>query len=326
MPVQELEKGQYVPERQPSVQQLTYFLASVQHGSFAAAAQSLYIAQPSLSDQIRRLEAVLGVRLFTRTNRRLQLTDAGRMVVPWAQRVLADLDELTSAVRDIRELAGGTVAFGTFSSAHLYLLPALTAEFHVRYPDVQIRVQGLNSSEVAAAVRAGSLEAGLVQLPIDDQGLWVSAPVLTDTVVYVSADPARTTSPVTVEQLCRAPLILSEAHWAHDDPLRRTLTERAQRAGIALDPAFEVEFQTAAVEMAAEGVGDALVSYLVTQWRGYPSGLHWASLDPALEEHFAFVTRRSGALSPATRAFMALAEQHIRALQDLADAGRGYSV
>jgi len=258
MPVQELEKGQYVPARQPSVQQLTYFLASVQHGSFAAAAQSLYIAQPSLSDQIRRLEAVLGVRLFTRTNRRLQLTDAGRMVVPWAQRVLADLDELTSAVRDIRELAGGTVAFGTFSSAHLYLLPALTAEFHVRHPDVQIRVQGLNSSEVAAAVRAGSLEAGLVQLPIDDQGLWVSAPVLTDTVVYVSADPARTTSPVTVEQLCRAPLILSEAHWAHDDPLRRTLTERAQRAGVALDPAFEVEFQTAAVEMAAEGVGDAL--------------------------------------------------------------------
>ena len=99
-----------------------------------------------------------------------------------------------------------------------------------------------------------------------------------------------------------SPLILSEAHWAHDDPLRRTLTERAQRAGVALDPAFEVEFQTAAVEMAAEGVGDALVSYLVTQWRGYPSGLHWASLDPALEEHFAFVTRRSGALSPATRA------------------------
>ena len=243
-----------MPERQPSVQQLTYFLASVQHGSFAAAAQSLYIAQPSLSDQIRRLEAVLGVRLFARTNRRLQLTDAGRMVVPWAQRVLADLDELTSAVRDIRDLAGGTVAFGTFSSAHLYLLPALTADFHAQHPDVQIRVQGLNSSEVAGAVRAGSLEAGLVSLPIDDQGLWVGAPVLTDTVVYVSADPARTTVPVTVEErMCRAPLILSEARWAHDDPLRRTLTERAQRAGVTLDPAFEVEFQTAAVDVAAPG-------------------------------------------------------------------------
>lgn len=75
-----------MPERQPSLQQLTYFLPSVEHGSFAAAAQRLYIAQASLSDQIRRLEVVLGVRLFTRTNRRLQLTDAGRMVVPWARR------------------------------------------------------------------------------------------------------------------------------------------------------------------------------------------------------------------------------------------------
>ena len=137
--------------------------------------------------------------------------------------------------------------------------------------------------------------------------------MLTDTVVYVSADPARATSPVTVERLCRAPLILSEARWARDDPLRRTLTERAQRAGVTLDPTFEVEFQTAAVELAAQGVGDALVSYLVTQWQGYPEGLHWAPLDPVLEEHFAFVTRRGGALSPATRAFMALAEQHIRA-------------
>lgn len=302
-------------ERQPSVQQLTYFLASVEHGSFAEAAHSLYIAQPSLSEQIRRLEALLGVRLFTRTNRRLQLTDAGRMVVPWAQRVLADLDELTGAVRDIRDLTGGQVAFGTFSSAHLYLLPQLTADFHARHPSVRVRVQGLNSSEVATAVRRGELEAGLVQLPIDDHGLSVSAPVLTDTVVYVSADPARTMTPVTVEELCRAPLILSEARWAQDDPLRRTLTERAQRAGVTLDPPIEVEFSTAAFELAAQGVGDALVSSLVTRWAGYPSRLHWTPLDPVLEEHFAFVTRRGGALSPATRAFMTLAEQHIRALQ-----------
>ena len=311
-----------MPNGQPTVQQLVYFLASVEQKSFAAAAQSLYIAQPSLSDQIKRLENTLGVVLFTRTNRTLQLTDAGRMLVPWAGKVLTDVRELSAAVRDVRQLAGGTVAFGTFSSAHLYLLPALAAEFHRLYPGVLIRVLGLNSAEVADAIRAGDLEAGLVQLPIDDRGLWVSAPVLTDTVVYVSADPSHTARPMTVEQLAEAPLILSEARWAKDDPLRRTLTERAQRAGVTLRPTFEVEFQTAAVEMAAHGVGDSLVSYLVTQWQGYPRQLHWAPLQPAFDEHFALVTRQSGSLSPATRAFMALAEQHIRALQVVADAGR----
>jgi hypothetical protein len=91
MPVQELEKGQYVPERQPSVQQLTYFLASVQHGSFAAAAQSLYIAQPSLSDQIRRLEAVLGVRPSlpaARAHRRVPLRSALGLARPGSRGAL----------------------------------------------------------------------------------------------------------------------------------------------------------------------------------------------------------------------------------------------
>jgi DNA-binding transcriptional LysR family regulator len=308
----------------PTVQQLLYFLAAVEHRSFAAAAQALYLAQPSLSDQVRRLETTLGVTLFARTNRQLQVTDAGRMLVPWAEKVLRDVDDLTAAVRDVRELAGGTVSFGTFSSAHLYLLPALTAEFGRQHPDVSIRVQGLNSSEVADAVRDGDLEAGLVQLPIDDRGLRVGPPVLTDTVVYVSAEPTRASRPVDVEELSRRRrrLILSEARWTRDDPLRRSLTGRAQQAGVTLHASVEVEFQTAAVELAAYGVGDSLVSYLVTQWTGFPKTLHWVHLDPVFEEHFAFVTRPSGALSPATHAFMDLAEQHIRALQTTADAGR----
>ena len=91
MPMEQFEKGQYVPERQPSVQQLAYFLASVQHGSLAAAAQSLYIAQPSRSDQIRRLEAGLGVRLFTRTKRRAILTDSVQFATQWAHRAPANV-------------------------------------------------------------------------------------------------------------------------------------------------------------------------------------------------------------------------------------------
>ncbi len=235
--------------------------------------------------------------LFTRTNRTLQLTDAGRMLVPWAEKVLTDVRELSAAVRDVRQLAGGTVAFGTFSSAHLYLLPALASEFHGLYPGVLIRVLGLNSAEVADAIRAGDLEAGLVQLPIDDRGLWVSAPVLTDTVVYVSADPSHTNRPMTIEELAEAPLILSEARWAKDDPLRRALTERAQRAGVTLRPTFEVEFQTAAArDGRARGRRLSPARYLVTQWQGYPRQLHWSPLEPAFYEHFALITRQSGSL------------------------------
>ena len=76
-----------------TLQQLRYFLAAADHGSFSAAAESLLMAQPSLSEQIRRLEAELGVALFARAGRRLALTEAGRMLRPHAERTLAAAEE-----------------------------------------------------------------------------------------------------------------------------------------------------------------------------------------------------------------------------------------
>jgi DNA-binding transcriptional LysR family regulator len=299
----------------PTVQQLRYFLSAAQEGTLSAAAVAERIAQPSLSEQIRRLESALGVQLFTRTNRRLQLTEAGRLLLPHAQQAVAGIDELTDVIRQVRNLEGGTVSFGTFNSAHLYLLTELIRDFQAQHPKVKIRVVGLNSSEVADSVRDGDLEAGIVQLPVDDRGLAVSKPVLTDEVVYVSAEPSRLREPVTVELLAERPLILSEARWSNSDPLRISLTARAQQAGVSITPIAEVEFQTHAVELAARGVGDSLVSYFVGQPMFERQTLGWVSLEPRVDEHFAFITRENGALSPATRAFMMLAAEHIAVLR-----------
>lgn len=308
----------------PSLRQLEYFLASVEHGSFAAAATHLHIAQPSLSDQIKRLERIVGGSLFVRTNRSLQLTDMGRQLIPMAQSTLRSADALVERVRDLRTLAGGKVSFGTFSSAHLYLLIPVTSEFNLRHPDVEVRVVGLNSSDVATMVRDGELEAGLVQLPVDGRGLEVGPSVLVDTVVYASVDPERTTRPVTIEQLAASRLILSEARYGETDPFRRRVSELAREAGLVVEPFIEVEFQTAALELAASGVGDTLVSYVLTQLPRFTGLVSWAPLEPVLEERFAIITRAGGSLSPATRAFMSLARKHLSALQVTADSWRDY--
>src|SRR5919205_2066157 len=183
-----------------TLQQLTYFLAAAEHGSFSAAADALHMAQPSLSEQIRRLEAELGVPLFARAGRGLTLTEAGRLLRPHAQRTLADAEEAAASVREVRDLAGGTVAFGTFGSAHHYLLGGLVQEFRSRHPNVRVRVLGQNSAEVADAVRDGRLEAGLVVLPVDDRGLDVR-PAMREEELYVSSDPARVLEPMTAERL-----------------------------------------------------------------------------------------------------------------------------
>jgi DNA-binding transcriptional LysR family regulator len=272
------------------------------------------MAQPSLSEQIRRLEAELGVALFVRVGRGLSLTEAGRLLRPHAERTLAEAREAAASVREVRDLTGGTVAFGTFGSAHHYLLAGLIGYFRARHPTVRVRAVGQNSAEVAEGVREGVLEAGLVALPVDDRGLDVR-PAMREELHYVSADPARTAEPMTIERLASAPLILYDARWGADDPTRRQLRERAQEAGVQLEPEIEVEYVTAALELAARGLGDTVTSPQLVRSRGFARRLAGVPFDPPLYDTFAFITRRSSHLSPATREFMRLAEKRVDALQ-----------
>jgi DNA-binding transcriptional LysR family regulator len=291
-------------------QQLQYFLAAVQHGSFSAAAESLHLAQPSLSEQIRRLEAELGSPLFARGGRGLELTEAGLRLRPHAERVLAAADEARDSVLEVSQMIGGTLSFGTFGNAPYYLLSDLVQDFKARHPDVHLRLTGLNSSTVADAVREGRLEAGLIVLPIDDRGLEVT-PVCRDEIVFMSRDPERLAQPMTIARLVEAPLILYDARYGWDDPTRRQLLERAQEAGVTLEPDIEVEYVEAALELCARGLGDTVAARAIGVGRGFARRVGTVSFDPPLFDAFAFIHRRNAYLSPATRAFIRLAEKRI---------------
>jgi DNA-binding transcriptional LysR family regulator len=272
------------------------------------------MAQPSLSDQIRRLEAELGVALFARVGRGIALTEAGRLLRPHAERTVASAREAAESVQEVRDLSGGTVAFGTFGSAHHYLLIGLIQDFRTRHPNVRVRAIGQNSSEVADGVRDGQLEAGLVALPVDDRGLDVR-PAMREELFYLSADPSRARDPMTIERLAAAPLILYDARWGADDPMRRQLRERAQQAGVTLEPQIEVEYVTAALDLCARGLGDTVSSRAMVRSRSLERKLTAVSFDPPLHDTFAFITRRNAHLSPAAREFMALAERRVLDLE-----------
>ena len=97
------------------------------------------------------------------------------------------------------------------------------------------------------------------------------------------------------------------------DPTRRQLRERAQAAGVTIEPQIEVEYLTAALDLAVRGLGDTVATQSTLTGRGY-TRLGTASFDPPIYETFAFITRRNAHLSPATRAFMKLAERRVQAL------------
>jgi DNA-binding transcriptional LysR family regulator len=298
-----------------NLQQLAYFREAVERQSFSAAAKALRLAQPSLSEQIRRLEGELGVPLFVRVGRGVVPTEAGRALLPHAERVLAEVEAAREAVRGVRDVRAGTASFGTFSTAVYYLLADLAEAFTERYPGVRLRIVGLNSSAVADDVRAGRLEAGLVVLPVEADGL-VIRPALRDEVLYVSSLAHRVRRPVSTRELARRPLILTDASHASDDPTRLQLASRAQEEGVTIEPIVEVEYLSAALELAARGVGDVLVPSVVTTNRRFPPGLHHVRFAERIYDTFAFVTRRGGTLSPATAALLELAEGLLRDLGD----------
>jgi DNA-binding transcriptional LysR family regulator len=298
-----------------TLQQLQYFLAAFRHGSFSAAAEELHMAQPSLSDQVRRLEAELGVRLFHRVGRGLTPTEAGNALRPHAERTLDDAEAARESVVAVRELRGGTATFGTWGTARYYPGVELVAEFRRRHPTVRVRVVGQNSSEVVEAVRTGELEAGMIALPIDDRGLDVQ-PIMRDEIVYVSAEPARVRRPVTIEALAEAPLILPDASWGTEDPTRRQLAELAQRVGVSIQPEIDVEDVEAAIELAARGLGDTIVArgILLAMGRRVPKRLGWVPFDEPIYDTFAFIARTNAPLSPASREFLSLARERLSEL------------
>lgn len=280
-----------------TLQQLRYFLAACSHGSFAGAADALYIAQPSLADQVRRLEQELGARLFIRTSRGLELTEAGNRLRFGAQRVLAEVEASIAAVRETVELRSGTASLGTANLAPRYLIKEVMTAFLARYPDVTVRVVGQQSHEVIERVRDGELEAGLVSLPVEEPTLTVE-PIVSDEVLYTAWAGPDMTEPMTIERLAETRLIAYTAALGWRDPIRRQLAARARDADIALEASIEVEQLDSALELAREGLGGTYIPRVIAMARP-DAALATVPFDPPLYDTFAIIHRREHELSRA---------------------------
>lgn len=301
--------------------QLRAFLESARHGSFTAAARVLGLSQASISELIRRLEDEHDVQLFIRGRRRLVLTAAGQELMAHAESAVTAADNAGLALRAVQALRGGVATFGVLRNADYYLLSGLVQKFNEAYPSVRVRLIGLNSADVAAAVADGDLEAGIVVLPIEAEGLRVT-PWARDEVLYVSSDPERTKAPVGIAALAEARLVLYDAHAGWRDPTRRQLAERAQIAGLQINPWIEVEQVETALNLVERGVGDTIVSRAVLASHGRPSGLRSAPIDPPLYDTIAFIRREAVPLSSATQELARLARAMLRENDVIRSLGR----
>ncbi len=304
-----------------SLQQLRCFCATVELGSFTAAAEVLRVSQPAVAEQVRKLEQALGADLFVRAGRGVVATEAGRAFAEHAARSLRAVEDAADSVGRLTALRGGTVALGIFGEPSAWRMDELAGAFLRRHPDVSLRLVGRNSSAIAERVRRGELEAGVVLLPIDDDTLDVR-PIVRDEILYVSASAARTRRPATVEQLAETPLVFYDAESADKDPIRRQLAERAQSLGVRLRPRIEVELKDIALRLVADGMGDTYLPSAYTHAPYFPEGLSTASFSPPLYDTFAIITRPGARLSAGVRELLADLEEHMRAVAAALDRTR----
>jgi LysR family hydrogen peroxide-inducible transcriptional activator len=148
------------------VHQLRYFCAVARHGTFTRASQVEHVAQPSLSQQILKLEAELGARLFDRLPRSAKLTVFGKAFLPRAERILRDLEAARTELRDMSRNEKGEVVVGIIPTIAAYLLPRLLNDFTLRHPLITIKIIEDITPALLQRLHQGTIDVAVVALPI----------------------------------------------------------------------------------------------------------------------------------------------------------------
>ncbi len=148
------------------VHQLRYFCAVARHGTFTRASEAEHVAQPSLSQQVLKLEAELGARLFDRLPRSAKLTVFGKAFLPKAERILRQLEEAKTELRDMSDNENGEVGMGIIPTIAAYLLPRLLSEVPMRHPLISVKIFEDITPALLHRLHEGTIDIVVAALPI----------------------------------------------------------------------------------------------------------------------------------------------------------------
>lgn len=270
---------------------LVIFQTVLQEGGITAAARRLNRVQSNITTRIKQLEDSLGVALFERDGRGVRPTAAAQVLAGYGERLLALADEARNAVRS--DHPSGTLRLGAMENTAAVRLPPLLANFHQRYPQVQLELRTGPTASMVTAVLAGELDCALVCGPVTDARL-ESLPFCQENLLLISALGARVGPQ-------HGPLTLLA--FDHGCAYRQRLERWLQESGCVVGRLVELDSYHAMISCAASGMGIALVpEALLAQT---PAAGHVARhpLPPHLAQADTVFVRRKGVRMPAIDAF-----------------------
>jgi DNA-binding transcriptional LysR family regulator len=256
-------------DRAIELRHLRYFTVLARELHFGRAAGRLGIAQPPLSQQIRRLEEVLGTRLLERTSRRVQLTDAGRAFQAEAERVLAGLDNAVEAARRAGRGESGDLCVAFAATVMFMALPAMIREFRSRFPRVHLDLREMPTGPQLEALRDGNIDIGFVREPRPDPVLEILTVMREPLRIAVNrSHPLAARPTLAVRDLAEEPFVLFPADLAPG--LHAQVMGLCRSAGFSPRVVEESRELYTSVSLVEAGVGVSILPASVEKlgWRG----------------------------------------------------------
>lgn len=279
---------------------LRVFAAVARQLSYSRAAEQLYISQPAVSRHVQELERVVGAQVFDRKGRGVSLTDAGRRVFEYAQRVMDLTDELDLAVRELEDISKGHLRLVASSTLGIYVLPAFLGVFRRRFPEVEVSLRVSNSQSAASAMLEGGFHLAFVSMEIDAPGLQRQTLGTDELVVAAAPDHPFTRRLIMPQELCDETILLREV----GSGTRRCFEVEMERLGVKPRRVLEMGSTEAIRRGIASGLGLSAIPR-----RSLPEGEAVGSLGLVgvegmdLRRPLGMLTRKGTRLPPAALAF-----------------------
>lgn len=288
------------------IHQLRYFCALARTGSFTRAAVEEGVAQPTLSQQITKLEQTLGARLFDRLSRAVRLTDYGRTLLPKAQTILREVNEARLSLESLRRGVGGHLSVGCIPTITPDFLAPRLSRFTASFPEVELRLVEETTPKLVQLLQAGELDLALVGLPINSPEM-ICAELFREPIWVAVGKTHRLAhrAEVHVPDLRGEKiLLLKEGHCFRGDALKI-----CRRARTPMSALFETDQFASIFPLVAAGLGIALVPEMAAR---NAAGCLMLPLHPQAWRRVGYIRVRRHEAGAAQSAFVKWLREEVR--------------
>ena len=276
--------------------------------NFTKAAEELHMTQPAVTFQIRQLEEQFNTRLFDRTHNKVSLTDVGKQVYAYSDRILKLYEDMTRSITEMTGDVSGSVTLGASTTIAEYMLPLLIGEFKTKFPEVMINLRESNTEDIVTMVENNDIDLGIVEGSVNNKNLVVEECKMDHLVVIMPNDHVLAGErKLRVEDFVSYPFISRE----HGSGTQEVITNYVDRYGNGdpLNICFELSSPEAIKGAVEAGMGISIVSRATIIKELKLATLTAVELKPSLERPFSFVRQRYKFKSRAADQLLSFAQE-----------------